>query len=228
MKSIPLTFRVSDLIIPRSYNRQVQGMIYNTLKRIGGSGEAWHDFKKSSADYKFFTFSSLRGKRGQGVAENNQLHFIDKVYLDIRCAGEELSNNLILAFTKRKEYELFNQSLALENLSWESPLITSESVKIQMLSPLTMHRQLDSHYTYFYSPYDAEFSDEFNQNFRRKYFTFAGSEPDGDICLSPLSVNPADIYVTRYQKKDYKSGELIAVNINAWRGIYKPRRRQGI
>ncbi len=244
MKSIHLTFRVSHAQIPLNYHHEVQSMIYTTLKEIGGSGEKWHDHERMpGTNYKYFTFSSLRGNRRKSERKNNQLHFISRVYLDIRSADESLSNDLILAFSKKKQYKLFNQSLILDGLSWENPQISSDILRIQMLSPLTIHRKQDDRYTdfsspfdtefsctgrtmkkfkktYYYSPFDAEFSDKLNNNFIDKYTAFTGNLPDGNIRIVPQKIKPADKYVTHYRKIDAETKEEIEIIINAWRGIY--------
>ncbi|MCM1271708.1 MAG: CRISPR-associated endoribonuclease Cas6 [Ruminococcus flavefaciens] len=208
MKTISITFQSSGIPIPISYQYGVQSLLYSILRQAD-STSTWHDngYEYNKRTYKLFTFSSLRGKK---TIADKRITFHDLMYLDVRSASDAFCNALIVGLKSDEKFELYGNQLSVQSVTWESPEITESSLKIKMLSPLTVYRT-ENGKSKFYTPLDKEFSEQINQNFQRKYAAFTGNMSKSDIRILPLHVSGSDKYVTTF--KD--------IHITAWRGEYQ-------
>jgi len=208
MINISITFNAPALTIPINYHHEVQSLLYRLLSNDEGAG--WHDFGAvyGSRQYKLFTFSSLRGNKK--IVEG-KISFERLVYLDVRSVREDFCDALLNALQQNPMLILCGQPLAIESVKTSATLIKADDLKIKMLSPLTLHQTAESGKTYYYTPQDAEFAEQINENFRRKYTAFTGEAPSGGVKIIPISVSAKDKYVTTYK----------GIHITAWRGEYQ-------
>lgn len=217
MKSLSITFNASCVTIPLGYHHQVQGLIYALLR--SGGGEAMHEDSLNFGlrHYKLFTFSSLRG--GKVSPDRKSLHFDGSAYLDVRSVRPEFCDALLSGLVSDRPFHLFGRTLTVRSIKINDPLITESSLRIKMLSPLTVHKTDEGGFSEFLSPMDSIFSEEINRNFARKYHAFTGAEPASKISIQATAVGPKDRYVTLYQKAGQPGGKDIY--ITGWRGEYE-------
>ena len=115
-----------------------------------------------------------------------------------------------------RRYKLFNFSLLRGNSRvMNRQIIFRDYVEWEIRSPdIYMMRLLESAFrnketkkTYFYSPEEAAFPEQVNDNFVRKYTACYGIPPDSGIEIETVKVRRRDKYVTKY-KEFYLSGWL--------------------
>ena len=149
-----------------------------------------------------FVFSLLKGK--YEIAQK-QISFRNQVSFEVRSADvrmirilkDNLEHNGITYL--KQHYDDLQLRLA-------DKVITQDRVRSRMLSPLSVYStDVETGKTYFYQPEDAEFSEQVNANFQRKYKAYTGIEPASGVKIKPLTVKPRDKYVTLY-KGFYLSG----------------------
>lgn len=221
MHSISLTFHAPGASIPLQYQHALQGMIYRLLHQE--TGEDWHqrDFEGDGHRYKLFTFSSLRGRK---TIHQRHMVFDSLIYLDIRGVSDDFCLPLLTAFHRLREMgaalNLLGVWLKVVSVSAAQPVITQDTVRIRMLSPVTLHYQQAmlnmetgerSARTVYISPSDDDFSPRINANFQRKYKAWTGNAFSGDIAIQPVAVTERDKFITTFK----------GTVINAWRGEYE-------
>ena len=216
MQNISIAFKASSLTIPLGYHHQVQGLIY-TLLRCGG-GEDIHDKSTDFGrrQYKLFTFSSLRG--GKVAADRKSLRFKSTAYLDVRSVRTEFCDALLTGLRSEEPLYLFGQPISVSSIETSDAPITSSSMRIKMLSPLTVHRTHENGYTEYLNPLDPDFAEEINANFARKYYEFCGEKPKVHISIRAENVGARDKYLTLFKKAGESGGKDIY--ISGWRGEY--------
>ena len=219
MKNISIAFAAPSLTIPLGYHHQVQGLIY-TLLRLGG-GEEVHDERPDFGhrQYKLFTFSSLRG--GKVSADRRSLRFERTAYLDVRSVRTELCDALLKGLRSDAPLVLFGKPITVSSIKTSDAPILENSLRIKMLSPLTVHRTVGNGYTEYLNPLDSDFAEEINANFERKYYAFYGAEPSARIAIRAESVSARDKYLTLYKKAGNAGGRDLY--ISGWRGEYELR-----
>lgn len=207
-----LTFHTNNLTLPLANQGKVQGMIYNFMSASPEYSAFVHDQGFSvdrGAHFKLFTFSRLSGPH---IIRGGDIIFPETVSLALRTAdpafGQLLHNVLrpglvcTLGIQKIVLREVHQEVLQLEN--------SCRQLKIRPISPITVHKTLPDHHTYYYNPLDDEFSRLVNENYRRKWESATGELPEGNVELIALSVGRQDKVVTRIK------GTIV----NAWGGTY--------
>lgn len=209
MKSISITFSAPGITIPINYQYGVHSMLLNVLRNAGPEFEHWHDesMDYGKRQYRLHTFSSLRGTK---TVAGKKITFNDLIYLDVRGVREDFCDALISALKKVDFVTLYHQSISIISMKHSQPKIEADNIHIKMLSPLTIHRTDESGKSYYFTPLDLEFSEQINQNFKRKFSAHSGHEvPDG-IILKPFQIGQKDKVVTVFKN----------TIITAWRGEY--------
>lgn len=90
-----------------------------------------------------------------------------------------------------------------------------------MLSPLTCYSTLKkgdgSRKTYYYSPFEEEFSVLIKENLRKKYKVVFGNTNGFDFSIKPRRVLPQDQKIIIYNRNRTNKGTVI----KAWMGFYE-------
>jgi CRISPR-associated endoribonuclease Cas6 len=220
MKSISIAFNTPAITIPLGYHHSVQGLIYTLLGR-GSGEEAFHDegFHFGQRQYKLFTFSSLRG--GKITEDKRGIFFERTMYLDVRSVREDFCAALLTGLKAERDLALCGKPLTVRDVTASEPHISDNKLRIQMLSPLTLHKTDDDGKSDTINPLHDDFSTEMNNNFARKYHAFTGRKPESAISIRAKAVGMQDKYVTRYKKVPVAGGKDIY--IVGWRGEYELR-----
>lgn len=191
------------IVLPISYNHIVQSMIYGNLDCELGDFLHNKGFKKEKRTYKMFTFSRLIGDFMLNK-ENGQIIFDKEVKLTISSPYNEFNNSIGYKLLSAEKIQLGNNQVIVKELKVEHENVNSEEIKITTLSPIvvysTLFRADGKKFTYYFSPYEKEFSQIINRNIKNKYTAFYESDPpEEDIEIEPIS--RAKLSIVKY--KDY-------------------------
>ena len=139
-----------------------------------------------------FTFSRLEGrcKLDKG---NKQFIYNGDVILHISSPIEKFIEDLANTIVSEGFITIGKQRLKIVELTFPAkPAIGNNKLKIHMLSPLTVYSTLMTYdgrkKTYYFSPYEKEFSSLVNSNAKKKHFLLSGESIKSDIEIKPLRV----------------------------------------
>lgn len=158
----------APIVLTKYYNRAIQGLIYNLLDTDFAN---WlHDtgFKYGRRSFKLFTFSRLFGpftRRGDLIDFGKKVQLYISSPID-KFVGQ-LCNNLL-----KKKLVLETNFINVESIEFLKKPTFSPSAIIRTLSPVTVYSTLltpqNTKKTYYYSPYEKEFSELILQNLLKK------------------------------------------------------------
>ncbi len=177
-------------VVPVSYNHLVQAAIYNSLSESLSSFLHDRGFPYGKRRFKMFTFSRLLGRfaldRGAGrlVYEGDVTLYVSS---PVERLVEELAGTIL-----RRGYLVIGNRLDVVGVSFPpTPPIGSE-VEVRTLSPVTVYSTLYTpdgrRKTYYYSPYEREFSKLASSNAKKKHYVLTGRSIKSDIEVEPLKV----------------------------------------
>ncbi|WP_270474966.1 CRISPR-associated endoribonuclease Cas6 [Clostridium cochlearium] len=170
------------LEVPIQYNYLVQAMILNWLgdekyqKFIHDKG-----YEYNNRSYKMYTFSKLYGKFSVD-SKNGTITFFDKVNLIVSSLDtrfiQYLASNVIM-----EDNLILGKNSVKVNKIETSYNELGNSEKIYTKSPITVYSTLqnaDKKKTYYYSPYEEEFSELIRNNLINKYKALYNKFPQND------------------------------------------------
>jgi CRISPR-associated endoribonuclease Cas6 len=136
-----------------------------------------------------FTFSRLLGKCRK---EGNHLIFEKDVTLCLSSPIERFIKEIANIIVKRGSFKIGSNELSVAELKFpDEPKLNSE-MKIKTLSPITVYSTLfmqnGRKKTYYYSPYENEFSILINKNLKKKLYILNKKEIKSDVDVIPLKV----------------------------------------
>ena len=200
----------TPISLPISYNRILQGVIYDALKTDAKLSTSIHDngYGIYNKNFKQFTFSPLKGKyevHGKTITFRNDLTW------EIRSPKENVIR-LIQESFRDKGIRLGNQKLDNLNLELLDNALMDGDMVIEMKAPLCEYSTDEvSRQTYYYTPEQRGFYELTKRNAIKKYQAYFGESCDGEIQFEPIYVTRKDKVLTKY--KD--------IVIEAWGGQYR-------
>ncbi|MDI6618628.1 MAG: CRISPR-associated endoribonuclease Cas6 [Clostridiales bacterium] len=204
-----------DLYLPLQYNHILQGFIYNQMTDSEFS-EFLHDegFKYGKRQFKLFTFSRLEGKF-KILKQEGRIAIKPPFKLTISSPIDEFIFDISKNMFKKDYCIINNQKLQLNSLNIINPPVFKNRTRIKFLSPVVMDSTIEDKgvkYTYYYSPWDKNFSILLQKNLLKKYEIVYGENPTD----SHFNLNPIGKEDTRYRKiLKYKD-----TVVKGWMGIY--------
>jgi len=125
---------------------------------------------------------------------------------------EELAENLL----HNPEIELIGQKVLIEKIEVQPPPALDRDLLIRMLSPMTMYSTLKTtegkSKTYYYSPFEKEFSPLMERNARKKYELINRTSADNlYLKIIPEKVNKNCEKIMKYK----------GTVIKGWKGTYR-------
>lgn len=204
-----------EILLPIHYNSAVQGMIYNNISEELANHLHDSGYLYGQRAFKLFTFSRIVGKFKM-LQEKEQIIFYPPVNLTISSPIDrfiyELGHKMFLS----DHVMLGNNILKVDKFECPPEPTFTSSMLIGMMSPMTIYSTLKTFdgrtKTYFYSPYEKEFSKIAEDNLRKKYALIYSVEPSDSMKISIKPVN-----VTKECEKIIRYKNTI---IKAWRGVY--------
>lgn len=212
-----------EIIIPKSYNHILQGVIYKLLDPILRRFLHNQGYEYGKRRFKLFTFSRLLGKF---KTFDDYFQFTPPIRLFISSLKVEILQSLAENFLKEEKVLLGKNKVFIESICVLPKIYFDREVIIKMLSPLIVYSTLKksdgSKKTYYYSPFEDEFNILIGKNLRKKYEVIFGEEPSiFNFEISPYKVKPSDEKVIIYKK--YKTKQEKPTIIKGWMGLYRLR-----
>ncbi len=230
----------AGLLLPLHYNSIIQALIYNTFSEEIAKFLHAEGYQHEKRHFKLFTFSRIldKGQKISGYKLNQKkellkisqdFHFRPKRNSDVEEAlyfekGIEFyfsspKNALIEDMASKAilnpQSMLLNQDIFISSVNVLPQIKFTNAMNIKMLSPATMYSTIKSKsgksLTYYYSPYEEEFSRLISENARKKNFLVNGSETDGTLKITPLHFEEKRNRAVVYFKN---------TRIEGWTGIF--------
>lgn len=191
---IDITFSSGDasrkVDLPIDYNYLVQGFIYHGISEELAAFLHDKGFEFEKRSFKMFTFSRLLGNC---LVQNSRINFEGNIYLHVRSPVvrfvEELANSVL----KSGEVVLGPHKLKVVGVNFpEAPKFGSEE-QIRLLSAATVYSTLYTgegrKKTYYYSPYEAEFSELVTKNAKKKHAILHDKNIGARLTVVPLHMH---------------------------------------
>lgn len=203
-----------DFVVPIDYNYQIQGFLYKSISPK--LARILHDkgFPVGKRNFKLFTFSRILGDYEVNKTDGS-IKFLSPFRLVVNSVMNEFIEELAEELLRKKFVRIASHRVSLASAEVADTMIDQDKIRIRMLSPVTIYSTL-SHpdgrkKTYYYSPYETEFSQLISENSSKKFMAYFGRAPRGSISLTPLKVNPVNQKIVLYK------GTII----KGWTGIYE-------
>ncbi len=167
-----------EIKVPSNYNHGVQGFLYRNLSL--SLGKFLHDegLKFGKRRFKMFTFSRIFGKYKRFKAG---MWFSPPISLVISSPIDSFIKDLGNSFISTKELELLGNKVYVEEIQIHSEPEIKDEIRIKMLSPVVVYSTLKTgegkKKTYYYSPYEEEFTELIDENLRKKYQALYKKKP---------------------------------------------------
>lgn len=203
-----------NFTVPIHYNHHIQSLLYSSISPKLAEILHNYGFPLEKRRFRLFTFSRILGeyrinKDKEKIVFSSPFRFI--VSSVMKEFIEEIAEELI----RRESVEILFQRVSLNSVEVSDLSINRDRLKIKMLSPVTIYSTLSRadgrKKTYYYTPFEKEFSQLISENARKKFRAFYEKEPDGEIHLTPLNVNMSNQKIISYKN----------TVIKGWMGIYE-------
>ncbi|MEM3832824.1 MAG: CRISPR-associated endoribonuclease Cas6 [Thermoprotei archaeon] len=180
------------VVLPTNYNYLIQATIYHNISRELATFLHDKGFLFNKRQFKMFTFSRLEGH--YMLDKKNKLFIYDgNITLHISSPIKKFIEDLANTIVKKGFMVLGKHMLRVVDLAFPAmPTIKNGQLRIRMLSPLTVYSTLmtpdGKKKTYYFSPYEKEFSALINSNVKKKYYLLSGKNIKSNIKIKPLRV----------------------------------------
>lgn len=200
------------LTLPINYNHIVQGIIYKAIGAMPFYSDFIHDigFISNDKNYKMFVFSGLEGRHS---INDKRITFYNYVSFEVR-SPDALMVNVITRYLSYYGVTFGDYTYQNVEVELNDYTVESDRIVIRMKSPMTIYStDMETKYTNFYSPYEADFYIKIEDNFHNKYIAYYDIEPSNNIRLFPCGDKKPTKLVTKYKDSI----------VNAWYGEYELR-----
>lgn len=203
-----------DFTVPIHYNYYVQSFLYNSISPK--LAEILHNqgFPVGKRKFKLFTFSRIFGE--YRIDKNRgKISFDSPFKLVVSSVMKEFIEEIGEELMRKEKVRISSRKISLNSVEVSDLSIDRDKLGIKMLSPVTIYSTLSradgKKKTYYYSPFEREFSQLISENAKKKFRAFYEKEPEGEIRLTPLNVNNGNEKIMYY--KD--------TVIKGWTGLYE-------
>lgn len=185
-------YSYTPISLSNSYNRALQGMIYNLLDYEYRNFLHDKGYLFNNRRFKLFTFSKLLGEY---IRKGSYIIFKGRVSLIISSPIKEFIENLCNSLLHSENIQIEINKVYVESIEFlREPPITNNAI-IYTLSPIVVYSTLftkdKKKKTYYYSPYEEEFSELITKNLIKKLNVLNNTsmiKTDQLIQLKPLRV----------------------------------------
>ena len=206
----------SSIILPVNYNYLVQSMIYKNISPSLSEFLHSEGYSYEKRRFKLFTFSRLQGKLTLYSEKNKKyLRFLSNIKLSISSPVNRFLSELAESLVKKAELRLGETKARVLSINVHTvPKIQTVNT-IRMISPVTVYSTLKTmegkKKTYYYSPFEREFSQLIQENLRKKYKVLFGKKTNNEIQITPDEKRKPKEIITIYK----------GTVIKGWLGIFK-------
>lgn len=204
----------TPLILPKSHNHLLQGVIYSLLDPLLRRRLHKEGYPYEKRRFKLFTFSRLLGKVKMF---REYFQFNPPLKLIISSPKDEILQSLAEGLLKSPEIILGKNTVYIDSINVAARPSFNHKVTIKMLSPITIRSTLygadGSKKSYYYSPFEKEFCRLIKENLRKKYKIVFNKNlgNDFEFSIKPKKVPPSCEKIIIYK----------GTVIKAWMGIYE-------
>lgn len=166
----------NTLVLPYHYLEWVQAAIYHAMQPA--VAQAVHDvgFPVDNRPFRLFVFSRIQGRFQ--IAKDT-IAFTYPVRLVIASPLKLLIQQFVNALVAENEFRIGPEVCRLTSVSVDDTEIQNSRVRVNTLSPITVHSTMTKHdgrpYTVYYHPKEHEFEEQILQNLLRKYIAVKGT-----------------------------------------------------
>jgi len=204
-----------NVVLPFEHNQLIQGMIYHNLPPESATRLHQEGFLHQKRRFKLFTFSRILSSP---LVDNYAKQFIFSKTIKFVIASpigwfmQDLAEHLI-----RQEFVILGQNkLRPESINIHHlPRSFPEKIKITMLSPITVYSTMQRgdgrKKTYYFSPFEPEFSEQIEANIKKKFEILHLEKCNYSLSITPLFSGNKNERILIY--KDFL--------IKAWDGMYE-------
>ena len=168
----------NDIILPLHYNYYIQSFLYRHISPELSKFLHDYGFTLGKRKFKMFTFSRLQGKY---KIIKDKIKFSPPVYLTISSPLDRFISELGNTLLKTDNLELVKNKVYVESIKVHPEPEIKDEIKIKMLSPVVVYSTLitkdGKKKTYYYSPYEEEFTKLIDENLRKKYEALYKKKP---------------------------------------------------
>jgi CRISPR-associated endoribonuclease Cas6 len=206
-------FKEGVLRIPINYNQIIQGIIYDNLEKELAEFVHERGYRFEKRSFKLFTFSRILGKTR---IRDGYIEVFSPFKLVVSSPKEDILCSLAENLVRMGEVHFGEENAYLEAVNVHFAPLIDRSITIKMLSPVTIYSTLSkadgSKKTYYYSPFEEEFSFLLKKNILKKYHAAYGRAPcSDDFRIEPLRVRRHDEKIVVYK----------GFIIKGWMGHYR-------
>ncbi len=202
------------IILPFDYNYLIQGFIYNNLKKTISSKIHNKGFNYQKRSFRLFVFSRLYGNYER---IENRMKFKSTCYLYIASPIIEILESFATSIVKKNKVKIGENCVYVNGIEVSFIKDFSQPVYIKTLSPITVYSTLltkdGKRKTYYYSPFENEFSKQIRENLIKKYtiLNYERNFDKMDFNINPYKVSKNNEHIVLYKN----------TVIKAWSGIYR-------
>lgn len=203
------------IALPCHYNELVQGFIYSHLdkwlaKKLHNKGISDSLTKRR---FKFFTFSRII-PLDKHFIRNGLLYIRNSASLIVASSLDDFIYSLSENLTKIGYFSLGNSKMLVQSVSLESLPEYEDVLQIRTLSPITIYTTFSTvdgrKKTYYYCPFEKEYSEQIILNLEKKYRALTGKKLNEGY-IKPLKVSNSNERIIIYK----------GTVIKGWDGIFE-------
>ena len=207
------------LVLPIHYNHLIQGMIYSCLDSALSKWLHESGFLFGKRKFKLFVFSRLLASERQVDTASRVISFSSKVCLKVGAMETEILESLAVHLVRFGEIQLNGQACRFTSVEVEMPVEANGAVLVRALSPITTYSTLfdaaGKKKTYYYNPWEQEFSQKILENLQRKARAYYGGEAELP------SLEGSYIKPVRVSKRNEAIINFKGLWIKGWTGLYE-------
>jgi len=217
---ITFTSSKEEITFPLNYNYGLQSFIYHHISEKLATFLHEKGYLVGKRRFKLFTFSRFSGKFKIDFP-HEEIMFIGPFHFYVSSPIDNFIQQFAEDLIKSGEVKLFKEPFAVASIQANPTPPMQSPLVIRMLSPLTIYSTLflaeGKKKTYYYSPFEKEFSELIKENLIKKYQAFYKAIPPGDdFAITRIKVTKNSEKIIKYTPK--RGSYTI---IKGWMGLYK-------
>lgn len=198
---IELGFK-EKLVLPIQYNYIMQAVV---LKWLGDENYSKFVHNKgyeyNKRRYKMYTFSKVFGKFKIDKASDT-ITFFNKANFTVSSADDEFLIYFVAHILRNHKFQINFQEVRVNKSETGFPKVGGKA-KVYTKSPIVAYSTFEIENrkkTYYYSPYEKDFSEMLRKNLINKYKALHGAEPeDTSFTITTLNNDKLSESVVRYK-----------------------------
>lgn len=205
----------SPVSLPLHYNYLIQSFIYRNIDEKLSQFLHEKGFVDRKRRFKGFTFSRLMAQERKVDSQKGEIILKPPFELVISSPINQFIQSFAEGIIRKGRLQLGKSKVYFESISVYAQPERREELHVKMLSPVTIYSTLTKSNgrkkTYYYSPFESEFSELIRENLRKKCRAYFGEECLGEFTIQPEKVSRRDEKIILYK----------GTVIKAWMGVYK-------